>query len=99
MKAFHGIVAVICCLLFTIGLSAAGAPTEKDGLNNASIDTLVICPHVFQAEMVPWIAHREAQGHGIVMIQPELTSEAQKSRIREYAKQYPLKNLLLVGDN
>ncbi len=98
MKAFHRIAAVICCLLFTVGLSAVGAQAESDGLNSASIDTLVICPLVFQAEMVPWIAHREAQGHGIVMIQPELTSEAQKSRIREYAKRYPLRNLLLVGD-
>ncbi|MEE2639525.1 MAG: C25 family cysteine peptidase [Planctomycetota bacterium] len=62
------------------------------------IDTLVVCPQVFQSEMIPWIRHRESQGHGIVMVQPEKSALELKARIRTLCKKYPLGNLLLIGD-
>ena len=48
--------------------------------------------------MVPWIKHRESQGHGIIMIQPKQSSFELKRKIRELAKRYEIENLVLVGD-
>lgn len=76
-------------------LSFAGRMQAKD---DVAIDTLVICPLPFQSEMVPWIKHRESQGYGIVMTQPEGDFFVLQKKIRSYAQRYPLKNLVLVGD-
>lgn len=66
--------------------------------DDTRIDTLVVCPAPFQSEMIPWIKHRESQGHGIVMIQPESSSFAMLRKIRSLASEYDLENLVLVGD-
>lgn len=62
------------------------------------IDTLVVCPQVFQGEMIRWIKHRESQGHGILMIQPGQDMFELQARIRSYCKRFTIRNLVLVGD-
>jgi hypothetical protein len=71
---------------------------EVSPLKESQIDSIVVCPAVFQPEMIRWIKHREAQGHGIIMIQPSRTAFELQQRIRKLEKQYAIKNLVLVGD-
>ena len=81
----------ILSLLFAFATTLQAA----EGLR---IDTLVVCPESFQSEMLPWIRHREAQGHGIIMVKPATNSFEQQQKIREVAQQYDLENVVLVGD-
>ena len=83
---------------FLCVMTMLSCPGWVHATEEVKIDTLVVCPLPFQSEMVPWIKHRESQGHGIVMTKPAGEFFALQQKIRSYAKRYPLKNLVLVGD-
>ncbi len=72
-KVFHRVAClilhVLALLLTAVQSGQAAKPPGK-----IRIDTIVVCPAVFQHEMQRWIAHRESQGHGIVMVQPSKTA-------------------------
>lgn len=94
---------VIAFLILSAGTQAFcrdDHPVEivENSKSKWKIDTVVICPAEFQPEMTRWISFRENQGHGIVMIQPKPTAAGIQTQIRLLAKNYPVKNLLLVGD-
>ncbi len=72
------------CLL----LSASAAPP----------DTVVVCPKEFIAELSPWVAHRELQGHRVEIVPNTRSADELRSEIREIAKSGKLRFLMLVGD-
>ncbi|MEM9409977.1 MAG: C25 family cysteine peptidase [Planctomycetota bacterium] len=61
-------------------------------------DTLVVCPPLFQTTLEEWVQYREGQGHKILVIDSPSNADVLKNSIRELAKKYPIKNLVLVGD-
>jgi hypothetical protein len=61
-------------------------------------DVAVVCPPAFRAEMTPWVAHRQQQGHEIAWIDPHAPDIAIRDRLLELHKSGSLKHVLLVGD-
>ena len=61
-------------------------------------DTVVVCPEVFRSAMVPWIEHRESQGHRIAFVSNEGTVDEIQAAIRRAGQGGKLKAVLLVGD-
>ncbi|HMP79574.1 MAG TPA: C25 family cysteine peptidase [Pirellulaceae bacterium] len=61
-------------------------------------DTLVVCHPLFRAELQPWIAYRQQQGHRLLVIAPPSNAVALRAEIRRLASQHPITHLLLVGD-
>ena len=61
-------------------------------------DTAVVCPRAFHTALAPWIEHRRQQGHEIVLLSSQGSSNEIRARIRACAEAGSLKNLLLVGD-
>ena len=96
-KVFRRVASVI---LHVLALLLAGVQSGQaaETFGKIRIDTIVVCPAIFQHEMQRWIAHRESQGHGIVMVQPSKTAFDLQIRIRQLAKKYPVRYLVLVGD-
>ncbi len=62
------------------------------------IDTVVVCPEAFRAELAPWIAHRTAQGHRFAMVSSAGSADAVRGRVRRIAAEHPVRFLVLVGD-
>ena len=82
--------------------SRLSKPSEK--LPSAKIvndtDAIVICPGVWQAELKPWLIHRQSQGLSIRLIDTSPTKEELQAKIRNVAAENPqrLKYVLLIGD-
>ena len=64
----------------------------------ANPDVVVVCPAPFQAELKPWTALRESQGHVVEVISPQETVEGTRSAIGAVAKSGKLRFVVLVGD-
>ena len=64
----------------------------------APTDTLVVCPAEFRQALEPWLAHRRAAGHGIVVTSNLKSADALRDEVRETAKAGSLRYLVLVGD-
>jgi hypothetical protein len=74
-----------------VGLLLCALP-EQD------IDTVVVCPQEFRQALEPWLEHRRAQGHRVVVIS-NLPSPAElRAEVRRIAAGGHLRALLLVGD-
>ena len=77
-------------------------PSEK--LADAKIvndtDAIVICPRAWQAELKPWLIHRQNQGLSIRVLDTAQTKETLQAKIRNEAAENPqrLKYVLLIGD-
>jgi hypothetical protein len=67
-------------------------------LSAAPVDTLVVCPAAFRPALAPWLAHRAAQGHRVVIVPGGLSSDALRDEIRRQARQGGLEYVVLVGD-
>ncbi len=61
-------------------------------------DTLVVCPRDYRAALEPWLAHREAQGRHIRVIDAPATAAALRGAVRETAALGGLRYVVLVGD-
>ncbi len=61
-------------------------------------DTAVICPAEFRQALEPWIRHRQAQGHRLVVISNMKSAEGLRDEVRRIAAAGELRYLLLVGD-
>jgi hypothetical protein len=72
-----------------LALSAEPAPPA---------DTVVVCPPGFQQAIVPWIALRERQGHGVALVSNSGGPEAIRDRIRRVARSGKPRYVVLVGD-
>ena len=96
-KVFRRVASVILHVLALL-LTGVQSGQAAETFGKIRIDTIVVCPAIFQHEMQRWIAHRESQGHGIVMVQPSKTAFDLQIRIRQLAKKYPVRYLVLVGD-
>lgn len=75
--------------LFLLGLLTAPAQ---------AVDTVLVCPPVFQAIMKPWSDFRRAQGHSIASINGTLAPEEIRRQIRDLAKSGKLRFIVLAGD-
>ena len=62
------------------------------------IDTVVVCPRDLQAALTPWIAHRQAQGHTLAVVDRTDSAYKIRSDIRSAAEGGKLRYVLLVGD-
>ncbi len=71
---------------------AAGKPAE------AAIDTVVVVPRFFLATLQPWLNHRRAQGHRMLVMDPQMGSADVRAAIRNAATGGRLKYVVLVGD-
>lgn len=63
-----------------------------------AVDTVLVCPPVFEAAMKPWSDFRRAQGHRIASINATLAPEEIRRQIRELAKSGKLRFIVLAGD-
>jgi Peptidase family C25 len=86
----------IALALVLLILPSTGANGQSAGLSD--VDTLVVCPEVFQTTLRPWIDYRRKQGHLIQVIVPPDSAAALSARIKLEATKSNLKSVLLVGD-
>jgi hypothetical protein len=69
-----------------------GAPAER------KLDTIVVCPSEFRQALLPWVAHRQSQGHRIGFVSNLKSPDELRADIRRIAVSHPLRYLVLVGD-
>lgn len=86
-------------------LSQSGFPLQFSllllGLLTApaqAVDTVLVCPPVFEAVMKPWSDFRRAQGHRIALVNGTLAPDEIRRQIRELAKPGKLRFVVLAGD-
>jgi hypothetical protein len=61
-------------------------------------DTVVVCPNTFRTALQPWVDYRVQQGHRLVFVSNELTTDAIRQQIRAAAEGGALRFVVLVGD-
>ena len=61
-------------------------------------DTVIVCPRALVSQLEPWIVHRQAQGHRLMLVSSELSADGIRAVIRETAQSGSLKYVVLVGD-
>ena len=64
----------------------------------AGPDTVVVCPEAFRPAMVPWVKHREGQGHRIAFVSNQGTTDEIQAAIQRAGQGGRIKAVLLVGD-
>ena len=64
----------------------------------AGAGVLVVCPDSFRESLGPWVEHRRAQGHRVVILSNEGSAADIRQRIRQRAGQGNAQFLVLVGD-
>ncbi len=69
-----------------------GAPFDRD------VDTIVVCPQEFRQALVPWIEHRRAGGHRVVLVSNLLSAPKIRTEVRRIAEEAPVRYLVLEGD-
>jgi hypothetical protein len=71
-------------------------PSDQPG--EQAIDTVVVVPRCFLAALQPWLNHRAAQGHRMLIVDPQMGSTGIRVAIRDIAGGGRLKYVVLVGD-
>ena len=64
----------------------------------SAADTVVVCPSLFLSALEPWVQHRTAQGHNIVIIPTSRHLSAVHDRIRQVAEDGHVRYIVLIGD-
>lgn len=64
----------------------------------ANSDVIVVCPQPFREALIPWIEHRQDQGHNIVFVDTHLSAAHIKDVIHDRAKSKNIGSIVLVGD-
>ncbi|MGH7138162.1 MAG: C25 family cysteine peptidase, partial [Pirellulales bacterium] len=72
-------------------LSLLAAPVQ-------AVDTVLVCPPVFEQAMKPWSELRRAQGHRIALVNGTLAPDEIRQQICELAKSGKLRFVVLAGD-
>jgi hypothetical protein len=72
-------------------LTLVGAPAQ-------AVDTVLVCPPVFEQAVKPWSDFRRAQGHRIARIDGTQAPEVIRERIRDVGKSGKVRFIVLVGD-
>jgi len=61
-------------------------------------DTVVVCPTPFLSAFNPWVQHRRAQGHNIIIVPTSRDVTAVHDRIRQVAQDGRVRTIVLIGD-
>ena len=61
-------------------------------------DTVVVVPRIFLQTLQPWLDHRTAQGHQLVIVDSDGGPRSIRNVIRQAARAGQLKYVVLVGD-
>ncbi|HET6883739.1 MAG TPA: C25 family cysteine peptidase [Pirellulales bacterium] len=63
-----------------------------------AVDTVLVCPPVFEQAMKPWSDFRRAQGHRLARIDGTQPPDKIRQQIRDLARSGTLRFIVLVGD-
>ena len=73
-------------------------PPASNQPGDQAIDTVVVVPRCFLATLQPWLNHRAAQGHRMLIVDPRMGSADVRVAVRNAAGGGRLKYVVLVGD-